>query len=400
MIIRINGSIRRRPAASMTGAIGFFAPHHIMFKILLGIIIIFTASVHLMITHSLSSLIQYTDNADEGSGRLYPSSPISSRVLEERSFPRVSAFLQINTVILRNWTQSRRHVMDMANANVRAKIAMRDDLDLDVVETDTCKLPYTWQKSSFPSCNSIHEFDITSPWSIHSNGWRKLFRIIGNGFWRDVWLIQNDYAIASEKNILKTMRFGHEFSPRNFDRMRRDGVVMERLTKSPFVLNIYSFCGTTSITEYGDGGDIPDALWSEGRKSDLSQIEKLRIGTYDVVFLSTVFFIFLCGLNFSMVKTATQAAIALAAIHNIDREGHPSLAHTDISPAQFIKVKDVYKLNDFNRARFIAYNGNVSCPFSVGSNPGRNRSPEEYNYQPQTEKVRRSIDSLACCNSV
>jgi hypothetical protein len=90
-----------------------------------------------------------------------------------------------------------------------------------------------------------------------------------------------------------------------------------------------------------------------------------------------------------MNETATQAAIALAAVHNIDQEGYPSLAHTDISPAQYIKVSDVYKLNDFNRARFIAYDGNDACSFNVGSNPGRNRSPEEYNYQPQTEKVRR-----------
>jgi hypothetical protein len=96
-----------------------------------------------------------------------------------------------------------------------------------------------------------------------------------------------------------------------------------------------------------------------------------------------------------MNDTASQAAIALAAVHNIDREGYPSLAHTDISPAQFIKVNDVYMLNDFNRARFIAYNGSDACPFFVGSNPGRNRSPEEYSYQPQSEKVCRIIVSFS-----
>ena len=92
--------------------------------------------------------------------------------------------------------------------------------------------------------------------------------------------------------------------------------------------------------------------------------------------------------------TATQAAIALAAVHNIDEEGYPTITHTDIAPAQFIKVNDTYKLNDFNRARFIAYRYNNEtgmdemCPYQIGSNPGKNRSPEEYNYEPQTEKVR------------
>ena len=93
----------------------------------------------------------------------------------------------------------------------------------------------------------------------------------------------------------------------------------------------------------------------------------------------------------SPCMTATQAAIALATLHNIDQEGYPTIAHTDIAPAQFIKVGDTYKLNDFNRARFIAYrrdDTNVMCPYQVGSNPGKNRSPEEYNYEPQTEKVR------------
>jgi hypothetical protein len=89
-----------------------------------------------------------------------------------------------------------------------------------------------------------------------------------------------------------------------------------------------------------------------------------------------------------MNLSATQTAIALAAVHNIDREGYPSIAHTDISPAQYVKVGGVYKLNDFNRARFIAYNGDEPCPFLVGSNPGKNRSPEEYSYHPLTEKVR------------
>lgn len=109
--------------------------------------------------------------------------------------------------------------------------------------------------------------------------------------------------------------------------------------------------------------------------------------------------------------TATQAAIALATVHNIDEEGYPTIAHTDIAPAQFIKVNDTYKLNDFNRARFIAYRHTVTnhsdengtttgtgtademCPYYIGSNPGKNRSPEEYNYELQTEKVRGMIPS-------
>ena len=90
-----------------------------------------------------------------------------------------------------------------------------------------------------------------------------------------------------------------------------------------------------------------------------------------------------------MLEIAVQAAMGLAAVHNFDKEGRPSVAHTDISPGQFVRVGDIFKLNDFNRARFLMTNvtdGGV-CTFEVGNNPGKNRSPEEYAYYPETEKV-------------
>ena len=88
---------------------------------------------------------------------------------------------------------------------------------------------------------------------------------------------------------------------------------------------------------------------------------------------------------------ATQAATALAALHNGDGEGQATVAHTDINPGQFIKVGNRYKLSDFNRARLLRWNvkKNKACGYKVGRNPGTNRSPEEYKYQFQSEKVRQ-----------
>lgn len=81
--------------------------------------------------------------------------------------------------------------------------------------------------------------------------------------------------------------------------------------------------------------------------------------------------------------------MALASVHNVDMEGRASIAHTDIAPNQFMKVGDTYKLQDFNRARFLKWSqkDNEACPFFVGENRGKNRSPEEYQYGPETEKV-------------
>jgi serine/threonine protein kinase len=49
----------------------------------------------------------------------------------------------------------------------------------------------------------------------------------------------------------------------------------------------------------------------------------------------------------------------------------------------------IYKLNDFNRARFITWDikKNSPCKFKVGNNPGAFRAPEEYLYEPESEKI-------------
>ena len=110
---------------------------------------------------------------------------------------------------------------------------------------------------------------------------------------------------------------------------------------------------------------------------------------------------------FPILNTATQISIGLADLHNIDSEGEASIAHTDISPNQYIQVNGIYKLNDFNRARFIPWSStnNTACSYRIGNNPGKNRAPEEYKLHPQSEKVTCETYTLArlrllsLCNS-
>lgn len=70
--------------------------------------------------------------------------------------------------------------------------------------------------------------------------------------------------------------------------------------------------------------------------------------------------------------------------------GSAAIAHTDISPDQYLWFDNMFKLNDFNRARFIRWNSakQEACPFQIGLSPGRNRSPEEYHEDSLlTEKI-------------
>jgi serine/threonine protein kinase len=81
--------------------------------------------------------------------------------------------------------------------------------------------------------------------------------------------------------------------------------------------------------------------------------------------------------------------MGLADAHTVDFDDRATIAHTDIAGSQYIKIDGSYKLNDFNRARFLLRNktSGANCPYFVAKNPGKNRSPEEYRYDPQSEKV-------------
>lgn len=158
-------------------------------------------------------------------------------------------------------------------------------------------------------------------------------------------------------------RYSHSFEDRNYDRHRRDAVAMERLTSSQYVVDIYGFCGNSASFEFAEGGDLDYALWPKFGTSTLTMLDKLNI--------------------------AIQVANGLVDIHDTEKNGRPTIAHTDISTGQFLLMNGKWKLNDFNRCRFIRWNEQQQkpCTYRVGNNPGKFRSPEEYEYAAQTEKV-------------
>jgi serine/threonine protein kinase len=210
-------------------------------------------------------------------------------------------------------------------------------------ETDTCKAMYDWQLKSFPTCNTLYEFDLTN---LRAKSTKDMqVRLLNNGYWRDVWMVRE--GETQEKRVLKTIRYEHQYVERNYDRHRRDAVAMERLTSSPHVVNIYGFCGNSGLFEFAGGGDISNAIWPKHEDEPvLTRLEKLEI--------------------------ATQAAMGLAALHNFNKEGQASIAHTDITPGQYVFVDGIFKLNDFNRARFIRWDPvkKEPCTYHVGNNPG------------------------------
>lgn len=264
-----------------------------------------------------------------------------------------------------------------------------------------CEPQYAWQVQNNPACNLFHESDMTrfllptatktedSSKSVAVSKDAELFRFTASGGYRDVYMIRDPNS-SGNKLALKTLRWTRDFTERHFDRHRRDAIVADRLMAIPTSVDIYGFCGQSALYEFAEGGDLKHAIQKHvTRLTTDRRITNNTIGngtanttpkSLDSAWNST-----------QKLNIAYQIAESLADVHNVDMEGRASVAHTDISTGQFISIKgdDVFKINDFNRGRLLRRNteNNTVCAFQVKSNKGRFRSPEEYLYQPETEKI-------------
>jgi serine/threonine protein kinase len=136
-------------------------------------------------------------------------------------------------------------------------------------------------------------------------------------------------------------------------------MAMERLTKSPFVIDIYSYCGQTAINEYatfGNGMHQFRQFTKELRTKKGELVTKLKL------------------------EMAAMIAEAVQHVHEIDGIGNATVVHYDINPANVVVTRGcIPKLNDFNVAHLFYWDPskNERCPFHGHLSTPWWRSPEE-----------------------
>lgn len=256
----------------------------------------------------------------------------------------------------------------------------------DAVGKGDCKPLASWQLGYHPTCNQVHEA---------SGGWQEVYkmpkegekseddnyfdddreqaRVLAQGAFRQVWMIRDSHDGITKRalKILKALGSKEKnYDLRNQDRHRRDAISFEQLKKSPLIVDLYASCSNSAIFDYADGGNIISIFdKSEYHKKLTNQEEH--------------------DSKLHLMKIAYNISMSVHDGHNFDAQGRATLAHTDIKADQFIFDNGYYKLSDFNRVRFLAFNSkkNESCGFHVGKNGGEYRSPEEYEYEEENEKV-------------
>jgi hypothetical protein len=223
----------------------------------------------------------------------------------------------------------------------KRQFLLRDDTDQ--FEVGDCKAMGNWQLESHPTCNMLHEVNdyLTT-------------KLLSSGSYRDTWLIHwNGVEYA-----LKTLTSEDDMKARNLERHRRDAIIMSMLSSSLHIPNIYAHCADSGIFEYSHRGNMETIIRNKHKTE--------REGMWS---------------HEEMLRYSWQVSAALSMVHNVGNiYGFPAIAHTDIDIDQFLWIDGMFKLNDFNRARFIRWNvvEKKPCRFHIGSAPGSRRAPEEY----------------------
>ena len=104
---------------------------------------------------------------------------------------------------------------------------------------------------------------------------------------------------------------------------------MERLTPSPYVMDIYSYCGNSVITEFA----------TQSFNNYIKQSNP-----------------------FERLLLARDIARGMADIHGIDAGGNVTLVHNDINPANVMIRDKKPRFNDFNVAILMTWNKEENRP--------------------------------------
>jgi len=144
-----------------------------------------------------------------------------------------------------HWTFENSLVRELGNG-VEEQLQIRDN-SKDYLRykpdplTEGCEPQYEWQTKSFPNCNDVHQMDILTRVRTLNPAEEGEGILLARGGYRDVWMMEHNDQITDDSEVvaMKTLLYEHPWTERNMDRHRRDALATDRLTGSPYALNLY-----------------------------------------------------------------------------------------------------------------------------------------------------------------
>ena len=210
-------------------------------------------------------------------------------------------------------------------------------------------IPIHTQKTleSHPNGNTIHEMD------FFSNYINNDIQYIANGGFNSIFLMKE--KTSSKSLVIKSLSYFRKHDEQQFRAVRHDAIIMDRLTQSTHIFDIYGYCGSTLIVPYISGGTLQSKIkqWQDdGEEIHLDSKTRLQY--------------------------AMDIAKGLRDLHDIH------VIHGDLHELQYLFGEDDGKLllSDFNKSQFLS-RSSLSGKLCAYKAPYINkrllcRSPEEY----------------------
>lgn len=235
-----------------------------------------------------------------------------------------------------------------------------------------------WRSHGYQTCNIIHETTIHRPRGLLQD-FSVNYR--GRGSFRISWMLENKNE--NDAFVFKAMRYGNLFDYKKRYQMENEAIIMERLTSSPWIVDIFGYCGFSILAENMVGEATKDII--PGSETDCNscgymQQEKLdELQKDDVVPMNKLS-------DEQRLDYAIAMAKAIAVIHGFVGG---VILHGDIHTVQYLKAASgQIKLNDFNNAEIMDWNrGSGEYCLAFRCYGGTYRPPEELKCMDTDERV-------------
>lgn len=141
-----------------------------------------------------------------------------------------------------NWNQLKRS---------RPKFSPYYEIEENLEDVEQICRRANWKHLYSPTCNNLHEVDLMNDYPsghVRLKDTQELDAFyISHGYYRDVWVLDN--KDEAQKAVLKVTRWKHDYGMSLLHEILRDALIMERLTASPRIVDIYDHCGTAVRVE-------------------------------------------------------------------------------------------------------------------------------------------------------
>ena len=168
----------------------------------------------------------------------------------------------------------------------------------------------------------------------------KIVNDIREGYYRTVFLTS---APRAESLVVKMLNWQYNFTYADFEYMRMDAIVNEKLNGNPEIVKSYAFCGNSIIGEAMLLGDLHKVAIPSGIGRELPNQDDEESPIVQNALSGT-----------QKLEWSLQMAESVLLLH-----AYPGgvMVHDDIHLSQFLLSEaGKLKLNDFNRAEIMLWN--------------------------------------------